>query len=449
MQVRIEEVSAVEKKLVVEVPWTTVSTKLVEAYKELAKSVNLKGFRRGKVPRSVLEQMFGKRVRAEVAGQLVRESFITAATEHELDPVSEPQVEADDLVIKKGQPFAFEAVVEVKGEVKPENYTGMELTKRPLEVTDEQVEAALGQVQQEHTELLPIEDRQELADTDIAMLKAAGTIGEHDVDRPQLTVDLSEPGREPLPGITAALIGVSIQAEDLELSLDIPEDYTDDTIAGKTANLTLTVLDARRKEVPDLDDELAKDTGKAETLEDLKKVLREELEARMAEEIEHELRNSALKELVKRNQIPIAQSLIDRTVESKLQRLQQMFGIEAGAEGFDDEIKGKMQGDATDDVRGQLLVDAVATAESIDVSDEDIDARIDKMAEARNQQPARLRAEMDRDGSLENLSFQIRHEKSLDFLISKATVTEKVPEPDPEPYSEPDESPEGDSGEEE
>jgi trigger factor len=309
----------------------------------------------------------------------------------------------------------------------------MELTRRPLVVKDEAVESALSHVQQEHTELLPIEDREELADSDIVMFKAAGKIGEHDVDRPQLTVDLSQPDREPLPGLARALIGVSIKAEDHELVLEVPEDYTDDTIAGKTATLSLTVLDARRKEVPALDDELAKDTGKAETLDELRKVLRDELEARMAEEIENELRDAAQREIVKRNQIPIAQSLIDRAVESKLARLQQMFGIDAGQDGFDDELKGKLRADAADEVRGQLLVDAVATAESIEVTDEEIDARIEKMAETRNQQANRLRAEMDRDGRLDNLRFQIRHEKSLDFLISKAVVTEKEPEPAVDP----------------
>src|SRR5262245_2691138 len=116
MQVKIEDVSPVEKKLVVEVPWRTVDSRMGDAFRELAKSVQLKGFRPGKVPRSVLEKMYGKRVRAEVAAQLVRESFVTAVTEHNLQAVSEPRVD-DGLEIHAGKPFAFEAVVEVRGDI--------------------------------------------------------------------------------------------------------------------------------------------------------------------------------------------------------------------------------------------------------------------------------------------------------------------------------------------
>ena len=124
MQVQIEDVSPIEKKLIVEVPWDHVNNVLGEMYRELSKSVQLKGFRKGKVPRSVLQQVYGKRIHVEVAERLIREGFLAAATEHELEAVSEPKV--DELpAIKRGQPFSFEAVVEVRGEVVPENYVGM------------------------------------------------------------------------------------------------------------------------------------------------------------------------------------------------------------------------------------------------------------------------------------------------------------------------------------
>ena len=133
MQVRIEEVSPVEKKMFVEIPWETVSQKLNDQYKELSKGVALKGFRKGKVPRPVLEQVYGQRVNAEVAYELVRESFFEANQEHNLAAVAEPRVE-EAAPIKKGQPFTFKAIIEVRGEVVPQDYKGLEIERRKLNV---------------------------------------------------------------------------------------------------------------------------------------------------------------------------------------------------------------------------------------------------------------------------------------------------------------------------
>jgi trigger factor len=121
MQVKVEDVSPVEKKLIVEIPWETVSTRLGDAYRELGKGVQLKGFRKGKVPRGVLEQIYGQRVHAEVAYQLVRESFFSATAEHKIEAVAEPRVESG-AEVKKGQPFTYEAIVEIKGQVEPKDY---------------------------------------------------------------------------------------------------------------------------------------------------------------------------------------------------------------------------------------------------------------------------------------------------------------------------------------
>src|SRR5262249_13295399 len=166
MQVRIEDVSPVEKKLFVEVPWETVSAKLGEAYKDLGKGVALKGFRKGKVPRPVLEQVYGQRVNAEVAYQLVRESFFKASEEHSLAAVAEPRV-GEAAPIKKGQPFTFSAIVEIRGEVVPQDYKALPIEKRRLDVKQEAVDEALAQLRREHTELRPIEGREVTAPGDI------------------------------------------------------------------------------------------------------------------------------------------------------------------------------------------------------------------------------------------------------------------------------------------
>lgn len=429
MQVKIEDVSPVEKKLVVSVPWNAVDTRMGEAFRELTKNVQLKGFRKGKVPRSVLERMFGKRVRAEVAGQLVRESFVTALTEHKLQAVSEPRVE-DAPEIHTGQPFSFTAIVEVRGDIAVGEWKGMKLGRRPLVLGEEAVDMALEQLRRDQTELRPIEGRDTLGADDIAAISIKGTIGEHEVDRPQMPVDLGDAEREPLPGLRAALVGLPIATRDHTIEIAIPDDHSDPQLAGRKASLTLSVLDAREKDVPELDDELAKDTGRAETLAELRQVLRAELEARVKKDIDEEVRQEALAELVKRNPIPVAASLIERSIDSKYARLRQLFGMSPDDDReLDGELREKLRASATDEVRGQLLLDVVANQEGIEAPDGDLDDRVARMARAQNESPGRLRSEMERDGRLDSLRFQIRQEKTLDLLIQHAEVTEREPEP--------------------
>lgn len=409
MQVRIEDVSPVEKKLIVEVPWNTVNDKLSDMYRKLSKSVQLKGFRKGKVPLGVLQRMYGKHVKSEVAEQLVRDSFVTAATEHNLAAVSEPRV--DRLPdIQNGQPFAFEAIIEVRAEVEPKDYVGMPLIRRPLEVKEEEIDQAVEQLRQQHIELLPIEGRDTTARTDVITMSIQGTVGDQQVDQPQVHIDLSDPEREPLPGLIQALIGLPINVENHRIELTIPEDFQEESVAGKPATFTISIRDARQKHLPNLDDDFAKDVERGETLAELRQSIRADIEKQKKTQIDRELREYALRELVKRNQVPVAPALIERGVEFQLQRLRSMFGMQFGQGSLSNlpaDIRDRMRPQALEEIRGQLLIEALAEKEGLAVGDADIDQYINDLAKMRDESPSRLRAEYDRDGKLESVSFQL------------------------------------------
>jgi len=424
MQVRIEEVSPVEKKMFVEIPWETVSQKLGDAYRELSKGVALKGFRKGKVPRPVLEQVYGPRVNAEVAYELVRESFFRANQEHNLAAVAEPRVEEADP-IKKGQPFKFAAIIEVRGEVVPQDYKGLAIERRKLDIAETAVEESLAQLRREHTELRPIEGREVTAAGDIVGLSITGTIGEHAINQPQFAVDLDDDEREPLPGIRQALLGIPLDTKEKKLEMSVPEDYKDESLRGRKADLTVTILEARAKDVPELDDEFAKDTGKADTLDGLRAALRKELEDKEREVIDREAREGVLRELIKKNQIPVASSLVDRAVEMQYQRLRQMLGMkpERNAQ-IPDDLKEKMKPAGADEVRGQLLLEAIADKENVVVTDEELSKHVEQTAKGRNMAPAKLRAEWQRDGRLDSVTYSLRQDKVLKFLVDNAQVTE-------------------------
>ena len=425
MQVRIEDVSPVEKKMFVEIPWETVSQKLGDAYKELGKGVALKGFRKGKVPRPVLEQVYGQRVHAEVAYELVRESFFRANQEHNLAAVAEPRVEEADP-IKKGQPFKFAAIIEVRGEVTPVAYKQLPIERRKLNIPEAAVDEALAQLRREHTELRPIEGRTVTAAGDIVGLSISGTIGEHEINQPQFAVDLDDEEREPLPGIRQALMGIPLDTKDKQIEIQVPEDAKDESIRGRKATLTITVIEARAKDVPELDDEFAKDTGKAETLDGLRAAIRKELEDKEQETIDREAREAVLREVIKKNPIPVASSLVERSVEVQYTRLRQMLGMkpERGNPGLTDELREKMRPAGTDEVRGQLILEAIADKEGITVTDEELGKHVEETAKGRNMAPAKLRAEWQRDGRLDNVTYSLRQDKVLKFLVENATVTE-------------------------
>jgi trigger factor len=432
MQVRIEDVSPVEKKLIVEVPWATVADRLGAAYRDLGKNVALKGFRKGKAPRSVLEQIYAPRVHAEVANQLIQESFLFANNQHKLGAVAEPK-DVGGAQIKRGQPFQYEAIVEIKGEVAAENYEGLPIEKRRLAVPEEEVDKALEALRKEHTELVPIEGRTETAAGDVVVVHVTGTIGEHPVNQPRFGVDLDDAEREPLPGMRAALIGIPFDGKDLPVEIDIPADHADENLRGRHASLKATVVEVRAKNVPALDDDFAKDTGKGESLEALRANVRKDLEAREDSIIRAEARQAALKELVKRNQIPVATTLVDRAVEMQYRRLRQMFGMppDNEARGLNDELRNKMRPSGADEVRGQLLLEAIGDKENVTVTDDELMGHVTAAAKARNQPPARVKAEWEKDGRLDSARWSLRQDKVLDLLVSKAAVTEvdKLSEP--------------------
>lgn len=432
MQVQIEEVSAVEKKLIVEIPWDNVNGKLGASYRQLAKEVNLKGFRKGKVPRSVLERMFAPRVHAEVAGEFVRESFMAAVTEHKLEAVAEPRVEGQ-IEITKGKPLAFEAIVEVKGDVTVKNFKGFKLTKRPVKIKEEDLEHTMLHLQKEHMDLLPIEDRKELTTDDMVTISLTGTIGEEKVERPELSLDLGDDHHEPLPGFHAAIVGLPIDTKDHEISIDIPDDHKEEQIAGKKASFIISVIDAKKKDLPELTDDFAKDTGKAETIDELRAQIRKEAEDRQNEQIQVELNQAAVDELVKQNEIPVASSLTERVIQNRFTRLQRMMGMQPGQQGppLDDDTREHLSKGAEDEVRGQLLLDALSESEKLEVGDEEIDARVADLATRAGKTAGRLKAEMARDGRLENTVFQLKQDKAVALILEHATVEEKEPEPEP------------------
>jgi trigger factor len=438
MQVTIEELSPVEKKVAVEIPWPYVAQKLDEAYRDLGKGVALKGFRKGKVPRPMLEKMFGRQVERDVVQKLVQESFFIAANQHDLKVVAEPVV--DDAQLEKGKAFHYSARVEVASQVnvEPRDYEGVELNERAPKVEDADIDRAIERKRAELTEYRPIEGRAEMVTgpNDVVLLEMKGTVGDRNIER-ELMVELDQPERAFIPGLAEALRGLPLNTAGKEIEFAVPpapEPKAGEPevskgrveLTGKPVKLTVTFKEVREKQMPALDDEFAKDTGEADTLAEL----RDKIRARLVEEDEkrakQELRRDLVKELLKKVSFAVAPALVERQLDTLIQRAMlglAIQGVDVRSMPVDEQrLRDELREQAHDEVRAAFLVDAIADKEKVEVTEADLEKRLAEMAAAREKSVARLRAELQKEGRLDGVRHQLREEKTLDLLLSRAKI---------------------------
>jgi trigger factor len=436
MQITIEDISPVEKRVEFELPWTDVAPKLDKAYGALRRDVRVAGFRPGKVPRGILEKMYRHQVEDEVARDIVEASLGQAIHENQLQPVAPPTV--DKLELKAGSPFKFSARVEVRSQVTPKDYGGLPVTRRAAKADGAAVEAELEGYRRRLTEYKPVEGRTETAAGDVVLVDVSGRVGEHKLKHRTAAVDLDEQEGGPLPGLAQRLRGIPIGPEPFEIKYTIAEDAAQKELAGQAVDLRVVVKEARQKQVPALDDEMAKDTGEADTLDGLRAKVRDRLLEADKQRVRSEVAQQLIKEIIKRNDFPIAPALVERHAQAMVQRAKrQLAAAGVDPEAIDDRrMLTDFRANAEQEARGGILVQAIAEREGITASDADVQKRIAELAAARNETPKKLRADLEREQALPQLEASIREQKTLDMLISQAKITDDDPataEKDPSP----------------
>jgi trigger factor len=429
MQITIEDISPVEKKVDFELPWSDVAPKLDKAYSDLRRDVRLKGFRPGKVPRAIVERMYKRQVEDEVARDLIESSLGQAIQEKQIQPVAPPTV--DNLELKSGSPFKFSARVEVRSQVVPKDYSGVELTKRKATFTEEQVTEALENYRRRLTEYKPVEGRTETAPTDVLMVEVHGKVGEHKIKRKQLAIDLEDETGGALPGLATRLRGLPINASEVEVKFTLADDIAQKELAGRAVDLKVSIKEAREKKQPAIDDEMAKDTGEAETLEGLRDKIRQRLLETDEQRIKREMIQTLVKHLVKVNDFPIAPALVERHAQAIVNRAKSqlmMAGIDVEGQNFDEaKMRQEFRADAEEEARGTILVQAIAEREGITATDADIQKRVAEIAAARQENPKKLRADLEKDHRIHQIRNQIIEQKTLDMLIAQAKITDEDP----------------------
>jgi trigger factor len=268
MDSQIEQITPVECRVRVTVPWTEVGPRLDDKLRNLGKKARVPGFRPGKVPPRVLEKMFGKGARQELANELFQETFQTAMSSHSANPLTQPVLESSSL--EQGEGFIYAARFEVAPKIEPKDYKGVPVRRRPPVVSDEKVAAELEKKREELTELRPIDTEGEGARTktapgDVWTIDIEGRIGDEPLNRKDLEVKIGSTEGEVVPGLSAAMadFDLALVGKTREVVFTPPQDRVKPQFRGAEVKLTLGLRDVRQTFVPELDDELARDTGVA------------------------------------------------------------------------------------------------------------------------------------------------------------------------------------------
>jgi trigger factor len=422
MKVQVEELSPIEKKLSIEVDTTRVDDELSRAYAALAKQVRMPGFRQGKAPRRILEQRYREQVEDEVVQRVVQSAYLQAVREHNVEPVANPQVTQSGL--KPGQPFSFEARVEVRPKVEAKDYQGLPLKKTEVKVEDAQINEALERMRNDMSRLEPVADRDVGQSGDFAIIDYEATIEGKPFAGSKaegITVEIA-PGELAESNI-AALEGVKV-GDTKEIDYAFPQDYRVEEVKGKTARFKLALKGLKKRITPELNDDFAKETGQGQTLDELKAKVRADLEKTQRSRAEAEERETLIKALLERNPFEVPRSMVERAIDMMLENQLRSFarmGVDPRQLNLDfNRLREDMRETATREVKGSLLFEAIAQKEGIQATDEEVDKKIDELAAEANQAVATVRKYFKNPEERRGLSLRLREEKTIEFLKARA-----------------------------
>lgn len=433
MQSEVHEIDPVTVELQVQVPWDRVEKGLNAGYGKLQKSARVRGFRRGKVPRSVLQKMYGPQVQHEVITTLVEEGLLHAVTTHDLAVVAAPEM--DELPrIEDGQPLAFKAKLEVRPKIGDISYEGLEVSRPAAVVEDAAIDAELEQLRERNAEIITPEEPRPAKAGDLLTIDYVVEIdaeAKPDMAAEGRVVELGS-GRllkEFEEGLTGKLPG-----DEVEIRVAYDEDVQNPELKNKRALFRVTIKELREKVLPALDDELAKDAGDYETLEELRAKTRERLQAAAEERSKSAVKEQLVEKLVEKNPIPVPPSLVTQQ-EAAMRKELQFFLQMTGQQGVVPELEEGLRERAENKVRAAILMGELARKEELSVADAEIDAKLQEIAQESGKHIAKVRVEYQGERR-EGLESRLLEDKLLDFLLGRATVTDAPPETPSEASSE-------------
>ncbi|MFS0787396.1 trigger factor [Shouchella sp. 1P09AA] len=410
--------------LTFEVEADKVNDALDKAFKKVVQKVNVPGFRKGKMPRSLFEKQFGvESLYQDAIDLMLPEAYSNAVEETGIFPVDRPEVDIES--IGKNEKAIFKATVTVKPEVKLGDYKGLEVDVPSTEVTDEDVEEEVTKLQERHAELVVVEDG-EIQDGDTAVLDFEGFAnGEAFEGGTAENYSLEIGSNSFIPGFEEQLVGLKT-GDEKDVEVTFPEEYHAEDLAGKPATFKVKIHDVKRKELPELDDEFAKDANEnVESLDELKTELRKTLEDQRKTDSENAVRDALLEKAADQADITVPEAMVN----SEVDRMLQEFGQRLQAQGMNLEMYFQFSGQTEEDMRSQfkedgekrvrvnLTLEAISEQEDVQVSDEEVEEEIQKMADMYQRSADEIKALLSAQGGLDTVKGDLKMRKAIDVLV--------------------------------
>lgn len=425
MKVEIREISSTRKEMEVLVPKEDVQRVSDAVYREVASAAAVKGFRKGKAPRHILKTYYGDYIKGELSKKLVNENFEKAAKENELYVVSLPEIENDEP--KDGEDFKFVAKFDVKPEIKPEKYTGFELKKVTYVVKDEDVDNVIDRLKEAYAAIEDVEDAGYAAQKGDYVIVDVTCAENPKLNRTKMTVEAGN--RSFYPGLEEAVLGLKA-GDEKTVEVAFPDTHFIEDVRGQTIPMQITVVSLKRRIMPVVDDEFA---GKVRegvaTLEELRKLIREDLVERSDQRTQSELQKDVAEKILEANAFEVPESMVKLQAAMMIQGMNQRLTSQGMRiqDVFPDATALREESLATSEktLRQALLVEAIAKAEGIEAGDEDLAHEIDIMAKQYNMPSETVRRGLEERDRLEEIRFNALEKKVYDFIISQSTVTEE------------------------
>jgi len=420
MKVAVEAIEGCKRRLAVEAPVDVVQQEWERAYGRVQKQARLPGFRKGHVPRSLVKVHFSDDVRREVAEHLIPDVYRQALSEAKLDPVNEPDLQ--EVRLEEGAPLSFVAVVEVKPAIALGDYKGVEVEHAANPVTADELSATLEHMREQQAQFHAVE-------------RPAAT-GDLVVVDYTLAIDGLEPSsqkgyeflvgaRTVLPEIDDAVVGLRA-GEERQVSLRFADDHRREDLRGRGGNATVKVVEVKEKSLPVLDDDFAKSLGEFETLEALRTELKKQLDTRREHDEQRALQEKVVDAVIARHEFTVPDALVMRQVAHRIEHARESVrrqGVDPEKMPWDyEKLIAELRPGAEKAVRRALLLEAIADNEAIAPTDTDLDAEVEKIAQASQRPTPALRRMMEKSGDLEGLRQGIRDRMTLELLVANAKV---------------------------
>ncbi|PYP91501.1 MAG: trigger factor [Candidatus Angelobacter sp. Gp1-AA117] len=426
------------REITVDIPADVVSKQWDKTVQEYSKVARVPGFRKGKVPASVIRSRFGDDIRKDVFEALVPQHFREAVQKEGYRPVTEPRLL--DLQMEQGGPLHFKAAFEILPEFELGSYQGIKFDKPEVTVTNEEIEAELKGLQERQANYDPVEEDRPLADGDYAQISFKATPKEEPqaaseqegkpaeaegqpVQMDEVLLEIGAPNtvKEFSDNLRGAKPG-----EERTFDVSYPAEYAEPRLAGKTITYSTSINGIKKKSVPELNDDFAKEVSQEfQTLDDLKKRICEGMEGERRHRATHEIKEKILDQLMERHDFPVPEVLVQHQIESRLER-----GLRAlAAQGMSMEqmkqmdfrrLRAAQRDAAIKEVKSNLLLEKIADAEGIDANDEEIHREIQVLAQQTKQTPEALHQQYSQDGTLNEIRSRLRVAKALNFLYNSS-----------------------------